>query len=219
MWKRLAAQHEQTAEEFQYHLLQSFFDYKYQKSHNVMDHITAIETLAAQLADIGSPRSEQDFITKIICTLSPSLRPVRSAWKNVAPSKRTLQLLTTRLLEEESYNREYEGAPSDTAFFANQNGGTSSQAAKARRRDVTCDFCGRQGHTEENCWQKAKQMSGTQAKFAHSVKLQPPPYSQPEVQTWSTDYAFRCSLSNHSGPRDANWLVDSDASQHMSDQR
>ena len=62
-------------------------------------------------------------------------------------------------------------------------------------------------------------MSGTQAKFAHSVKLQPPPNSQPEVQTWSTDYAFRCSLSNHSGPRDANWLVDSGASQHMSDQR
>ena len=105
MWKRLAAQHERAAEEFQYHLLQSFFDYKYQKSHNVMDHITAIETLAAQLADIGFPRSEQDVITKIICTLPPSLRPVRSAWKNVDPSKRTLQLLTTRLLEEESYNR------------------------------------------------------------------------------------------------------------------
>ena len=105
MWKRLAAQHEQTAEEFQYHLLQSFFDYKYQKSHNVMDHITAIETLAAQLADIGSPLSEQDVITKIICTLPPSLRPVRSAWKNVDPSKRNLQLLTTRLLEEESYDR------------------------------------------------------------------------------------------------------------------
>ena len=61
-----------------------------------MDHITAIETIAAQLSDIGSERKEAEIITKIICTLPPSFRSIRSAWENVDDSKKTLQLLTTR---------------------------------------------------------------------------------------------------------------------------
>lgn len=95
MWKRIFAQHEQTVEEFQYRLLKNFFDYKYQNNHKIMDHVSAIETLAAHLADICIPLSEQYVITKIICTLPPSLRPVRNANTTTAdhstPGGRKLQ--------------------------------------------------------------------------------------------------------------------------------
>lgn len=95
MWKRIFAQHEQTVEEFQYRLLKNFFDYKYQNNHKIMDHVSAIETLAAHLADICIPLSEQYVITKIIWTLPPSLRPVRNANTTTAdhstPGGRKLQ--------------------------------------------------------------------------------------------------------------------------------
>ena len=38
MWKRLTCQHEQAAEENKHQLLQSFYEYKYQPTHNVMSH-------------------------------------------------------------------------------------------------------------------------------------------------------------------------------------
>lgn len=158
MWKRLASQYEQAAEENQYQLLQRFFDYKFQKQHSIMDHITAIETIAAQLRDIGSARTDVEIITKIICTLPPSFRSVKSAWENVDDSKKTLQLLTTRLLKEESYNQEFEGVHSDAAFFAKQ-----TEPGFKTKKNVSCEYCGRRGHVEEKCWKKAREVSDTQA--------------------------------------------------------
>lgn len=218
MWKKLSSQFEQAAAENKYALLQRFFDYRFQKQHRVMDHITAIETLAAQLSDIGCPQTEAEIITKIICTLPPSLKSVRSDWENVDDPKKTLQLLTIRLLKEESYNQEYEGSQSDAAFFAKQTQSVNQEASSSRR-NVTCDYCDLKGHTEAKCWKKAREMSETsQAKFARSSGgSEAPP--QPKAHSWSGDYVFQCIISSHTGPRDINWLVDSGASQHMSDQR
>ena len=213
MWKRLTSQFEQVAKEDQFQLIQRFFDYKYQSQLSVMDNITAIETIAAQLADINAPRSDADIITKILSFLPPIFAPVKRTWENLDDGRKTLQLLTKRLLKEELFLQESKGVFPEAAFFADQPG-TSSQA----RRNVICDFCKRRGHVEDKCWKKQCQVGETQAKFAHSSgKLGPS--SNPETQSWSGDYAFRCFMSNDSGPRDVNWLVDSGASQHMSDQR
>ena len=179
-----------------------------------MDHITAIETIAAQLSDIGSERTEAEIITKIICTLPPSFRSVRSAWENVDDSKKTLQLLTTRLLKEESYNQEFEGVHSDAAFFAKQ-----TEPGFKMKNNVSCGYCGRKRLVEEDCWKKAQDERESQAKFAHSYgKSEPSYHSSQHKPSWSGDYAFQCSISNHPSPKDDNWLVDSGASQHMSDQ-
>jgi len=168
MWKKLSSQFEQAAAENKYALLQRFFDYRFQKQHRVMDHITAIETLAAQLSDIGCPQTEAEIITKIICTLPPSLKSVRSDWENVDDPKKTLQLLTIRLLKTESYNQEYEGAQSDAAFFAKQTQSVNQEASSSRR-NVTCDYCDLKGHTEAKCWKKAREMNETSQ--ANSVPI------------------------------------------------
>ena len=73
-----------------------------------MSHVTAIETFARQLEDLGSPLTEAQIITKITCTLPPSFRPLLSAWENLETSKKTLQLLTARLIKEESMNKIFE---------------------------------------------------------------------------------------------------------------
>lgn len=72
MWTRLSAQHLHNAAENQHVLQHRFYEYQYQPSHDVMSHITEIETLASQLSDVGAPMTDIQIMTKIICTLPPS---------------------------------------------------------------------------------------------------------------------------------------------------
>lgn len=83
-----------------------------------MLHVTAIETFARQLEDLGSPLTEAQIITKITCTLPSSFRTLLAAWENFENNKKTLQLLTARLIKEESMNKAYgESSSSDAAFL------------------------------------------------------------------------------------------------------
>ncbi|KZS04595.1 Uncharacterized protein APZ42_032417 [Daphnia magna] len=204
MWKRLTSQHEQAALENVHSLLQRFFEYPYQKGDDVMSHITAIETFARQLEDLGSPLTEAQIITKITCTLPPSFRPLLSSWENLEANKKTLKLLTARLIKEESMNKVYgDSSSSDTAFFAKQSVfKPKTDTSKMSNKKVTfkrkCNYCDGDGHVEERCWQKSfnlkvdqslKSNGGeTQAKFAHHVS---PIRKEESHQAWSGDHAFR----------------------------
>jgi transposase InsO family protein len=86
-----------------------------------------------------------------------------------------------------------------------------------------CNYCAEEGHIEERCWQKSfdlkmqAKLSGdeTQAKF---VTMHTSPTRKEEShQDWSGDYAF-CSYSFFSKVKRRNWIADSGASRHMSDQ-
>jgi hypothetical protein len=55
MWTRLSAQHLQNAAENLHVLQHRLYEYQYQPSHDVMFHITEIETLTSQLSDMGTP--------------------------------------------------------------------------------------------------------------------------------------------------------------------
>ena len=74
MWLRISAQHLKNAADNQHALEQRFFEYRFQPEHDVMSHITEIETIANQLRDINAPVTESQIMTKIICTLPPSYR-------------------------------------------------------------------------------------------------------------------------------------------------
>ena len=72
MWRRLSAQHLRNAVENQHVLQQRFFEYQYQPDHDIMTHITEVETMASQLSDVEAPVSDIQIMTKILCTLPPS---------------------------------------------------------------------------------------------------------------------------------------------------
>ena len=108
-------------------------------------------------------------------------------------------------------NKMYEDTDSKTnaAFFSKQPPSVSSSK---ERKPVECDSCGKKGHTEDRCWKKAKHVGENQARFAHS--------SNQQSTDWSNGYAFRCSsVSQQARRQEADWFIDSGASQHMSDQR
>ena len=101
---------------------QRFYYYSFQQGHDVMVHITEIESLDNQLSDLGEEQTENQIITKILCTLPPSFKSVISAWENVE-YKKILPLLTTRLLKEESLNKMHDNGESaeDKTFFSRRS--------------------------------------------------------------------------------------------------
>ncbi len=179
MWTRLSAQHLQNAAENQHVLQHRFYEYQYQPNHDVMSHITEIETLASQLSDVGAPMTDIQIMTKIICTLPPSYRNFATIWDSVPVNERTMSLLTSRLLKEESntlrWSRGQQDA-ADTSFFAQNypntyapspresRGGRASRGRGDRGRGghhrngsaryrpyVKCTYCDKDWHTHEEC--------------------------------------------------------------------
>ena len=185
-----------------------------------MDHITEIEAMYNQLNDLGCAVSEIQLITKVICSLPPSFKQAVFAWKYVDDSKKTMPLLTQRLLEAESFNKFHDPGEStaDSAFFARRSEANPEEgkASGQSRKKVVCSYCQKNGPSEDRCWKKQKRESREAA---------PPPAQAGVAQAcsesvWPNDYAFTSfsflSISN----RNINdWYVDSGASQHMSDQR
>ena len=179
MWNRLSAQHLQDAAENQHALQHRFYEYQYQPGHDIMSHITEIETMASRLSDVGAPMSDIQIMTKIVCTLPPSYRNFATVWDSVPVNERTIPLLTARLLKEESsalrWSRGQQDA-ADTAFFArnfpfnaNSSGlndskgnqgrrGRSDRGGAVRRHNsaryrpyVKCSYCAKDWHTHEEC--------------------------------------------------------------------
>jgi hypothetical protein len=142
-----------------------------------MSHITEIETMVSRLSDVGAAMSDIQIMTKIICTLPPSYRNFATVWDSMSVNQRTISILTTRLLKDDSsalwWSRGQQDA-ADTAFFAqnyhssaNSSGlnhsrgnqgrrGRSDQGGAARRYNsarywpfVKCTYCAKDWHTHE----------------------------------------------------------------------
>jgi hypothetical protein len=121
MWMRISAQHLRNAVENQNVLQQKFFEYQFQPDHDIITHITEIETMASQLQYVEAPVSEIQIMTKVICTLPPSYRSFTTAWDSVPAAEKTIALLTSRLLKEETMTKRWSKGKldaNDTAFFA-----------------------------------------------------------------------------------------------------
>ena len=67
-----------------------------------MTHITEVETMASQLSDVEATVRDTQIMTKILCTLPPSYRAFTTAWDSVPATEKTIALLTSRLLKEET---------------------------------------------------------------------------------------------------------------------
>lgn len=215
MWTRLTTLHEQNARENKHLMQQQFFEYAYQQGNDVMSHITAVETLATRLSDLGAPMDDHQVITKIICTLPPSFRHAISAWDNVPDADKTIALLTTRLLKEETMNKIYGGQEdSDSAFFARRDGSQRRGNKRVRFggrfnksfRNRHCDGCGKDGHLRKDCWHEDR-------------NLQESDKANMASNGWDTDDFAFSSFTFLTHPSPDQWYADSGASKHMTDQR
>ncbi len=101
MWEALSAQHINHAANNQYDLQARFYDYRHQPSKDMKYHIAEIKNLAHLVADVGLPLTEQQIVTKIVCTLPQTFQSFISSWRHLPKDGKTLAVLTTSLLQEE----------------------------------------------------------------------------------------------------------------------
>ena len=102
MWSKLETIFDQQ-NETSIHLLQERF-YKYAKdsSDDIATHISKLEELAWKMERLGEKVSDSMLITKILMTLPSSFSHFHTAWDLTDETKRTLAILTARLIMEES---------------------------------------------------------------------------------------------------------------------
>ena len=102
-----------------------------------MANITAVETLAGKLIDVGVPVGDEDIISKIVCNLPLSYRTFQTTWASTNPAGQTRALLTTRLVNEERAIQRHQqaqqslGATSSTS----NNKPITATAAKLKEGD------------------------------------------------------------------------------------
>lgn len=93
-----------------------------------MNHVTALESMAAQLNDLGVNVTDHDIITKIVCSLPTRFDNLVSSWDGMQDQEKTLDALRARLVSEErkftlrksqagGSNLEPTTASSNAAFF------------------------------------------------------------------------------------------------------
>lgn len=235
MWLRLSTQHLRNAAENQHVLQQRFYEYQFQPDHDMLSHITEIETMAAQLNDVGAPITPVQLITKIICTLPPSYRSFTTAWDSVPANEKTIALLTSRLLKEEAMAKRWNnGNPdvNDAAFFA-QNyshhaSGFHSTRGRGRGRGsghhsrpyFFCEYCKKAGHTAEKCRTRLRHHGNAIVKSTqdqhHAAAAVSLVEGQDQSQTGSinAEKAFLSSV-NSTEQGSLEWYADSGATQHM----
>ena len=229
MWTRIQTEYAQAAADNVHLVTAKFFDYKYQPNHSIMSHIATIEQMAAHLKELNAPISDIQVMSKILLTLPPSYRHFLAAWDNVPTARKTIKLLTSRLIKEEMRTKQYNGGasdPADLAFFAKQTqAGTSTaqpalsaQHYKSRGKNrgnkgghkgdkpsyqsgVVCDYCHKHGHSGAICRKRLR----------HEKEKE-------SIRNKKTETSYLSAIC-FSARRSFDWYADSGATRHMTDQR
>jgi hypothetical protein len=189
IWVKLAAQYLQNASASTHVLQARFFHYQFLKGHSMMSHITAIEGLAQQLEDLGSPMSQSQIMTKIVSTLPTAFRNFMTVWDNLPDTEKTMPQLITKLMNEQHRNvcaspssSKITSVNTDIEAFAatsesnrstnswerrSSESGRPSQSREKRavnpdkkRPREECDFCGKLNHSELTCTRRIHAEAG-----------------------------------------------------------
>ncbi|XP_011877456.1 PREDICTED: uncharacterized protein LOC105567297 [Vollenhovia emeryi] len=159
MWTRLSAIHEQRSATSKIMLLQQFHEHKMDASGSVIDHVSKVQNMASHLRDVGEPMSDMAIMAKIIGSLPPRYSAFRTAWESAAVDSQTMDILTERLIREESRLSVDDNIASALSAVSVKGSGTKKnqgQGKKASKKDVECFVCRKKGHYARECRQKRK---------------------------------------------------------------
>lgn len=207
MWRKLHAVYERSSSVSIHLLQQQFYSLKFEDS--VMNFLSKIQNLVAEIRQQGEEIPVKMVITKITMSLPEQFQHFVSAWESVADEQRTLDTLTARLLVEEERLKTREETVALTAkskikcflcgklghkkaFCSRRNNQTNSQ----KNKNLICYFCGKKGHVSKDCYfRKNKNLGSSNSESSKG------------------DYALM-GLVDDTGSN-ANFYLDSGASEHM----
>ena len=166
MWLKLECYHSQQSTLNKTQLLQDFHTFAYDDNDTVATNIARLEHLALTLANAGEVISGPLQIAKLLFTLPSRFDHLRSAWDNLAEADKTLDLLTTRLLTEETRLNNVQTSGNSAALAAassrdQKRKDKSDNKSKTPLTPLYCNFCKIWcKHTEKECRKKAAAAAG-----------------------------------------------------------
>ncbi|KAL7287560.1 hypothetical protein TKK_0018211 [Trichogramma kaykai] len=177
MWDKLSMIHEQKTASHKFLLSQRFHDYRMDMADSVMQHVSKVQNLARQLADLGERLPDTQIMAKIIVTLPTKFHNFRTTWSSIEASRQNIGFLVERLVEEEELMKASDD-DQNIALIAssrrnkpsesdqNKQRGASKIFERARKplKDITCYVCGEKGHVARMCVLR-KQESSQQTSY------------------------------------------------------
>ena len=229
MWTRLETQYLQRAADNKHLLHRDFLNLRPTAGEDIMVHITALESMATELNDLGVNVTEHDLITTIMCSLPARFGFLASSWDNIPDNERSMDALRARIVSEQRRIelRRIEEAtlpPTTTPdtgalqatgvqrmpFNRNTRGGRgrSSGPREAINRDTAkCTYCGKSRHYEFEC----------RLRIAQQGEKQTTPSKRPNNEDYGGSRSNFSLISVCCSPDgDLNGIVlDSGATRHM----
>lgn len=205
MWQKLHSVFEQNCQTNIHLLQQKFFSLAKDPNDDIATHVAKIETIVQQLKDLGETITESMVLTRIIMTLPVEYKYFVSAWESTEKSKQTIELLTNRLMIEESrMTNGNDVTIKSEALLA--NGAKTKSKAKPTKKKGKCFSCGIEGHWRSQC----------KADKSHREK-----FSKFNSASDGENKGFFCDIEQIAETLDKGhtWYADSGASSHMSNRR
>lgn len=184
------------------------------------DYVSRVEYIRSQLEDVGLSVAETTAVAKIISGLPPFYRGFVTQWGASTSSQQRIATLLGRLLEEEALQVSYKRPPKENVACnadspnkrgdkqgknkgANNNN-TNKKKGKKKDKDNKCYNCGK-GHFANKCPDKIDSPQPSTSKEDKSKNAKPA--------------AAVIAESNLSYSSRAGWIVDTGATEHMSNDR
>ena len=201
VWEQLTRQFQKKTWANKLCLRKRLYSMKLAEGGSMKDHVKNMTEIFRELAVVAEPVSEEDQVVHLLASLPDSYDVLVTAMESGAETVPPLETVTEKLLREEQKLREREGADDGRKILVSQNN------PNPKKKLFPCHYCGKLGHFKKECRKFA------QAQAAEKGK---PKRSQGKKQSNQDAMLISHALSARSS---RNWVVDSGATCHMSNDR
>lgn len=168
IWDKLKKMYDDSSSLNKEETQSKFFGLKMKEDQSPVEGMEEIEKLATALASLGVAQADSSIISRVLTALPSKYENFILAWDSVSQTDKTRENLHMRLKKLESMEREKAASASgdgdtntqNVAFAAgkeqHRHNGGKKKNEKAPKRKGNCNFCGKPGHWERECRQKAK---------------------------------------------------------------
>lgn len=160
MWTKLSSVYDMKSEENLSLVQKQFFHLKWDCNESVVHNLLKLEQLATKMRSLGGEIPNSMILSRALSLLPQKFNHFHSAWDSESDTKKTLENLTMRLMNEEVRLQKQESSEDATVALLSRSelrnklskNNKSEQAKQSTKiKGVICFTCGKKGHIKKDC--------------------------------------------------------------------
>lgn len=210
-------------------LRREFENLKMKEGEKVKAYSDRIQAIANQMRALGEGKSNFDLVVKMLASMPKSYASMSSLMEETKDLKAVTyaELIGSLEAHEKKFFPEEE-EDSEGAFHARfknlstGNNGNSVQGQSSYRKRWWCDYCKRDNHSEERCFEKHSHLRicracGNSGHFARDCKAKKSEQAHvTQEDDGEEDYhMFSARQKDQESNGETSWLIDSGCTNHM----